>query len=168
MKAQKKAAAKAGEFVKSTTKDKDAFCVILEGDSMEPEFKAGDRVVFEPNRKAKNGDAVLLKLKDGRTLFKWYAGDDGSEHVFASENQDKYGPFSVPKAEVEFIYPARELKREIKSGASWFNCKLPSPLVKQFKDSAKILGIPVEQFTLEVFKRALPEIQARLGKKATA
>src|ERR1051326_7911476 len=45
------------ETVETDCRDANAFAIIIEGDSMEPKFYAGDRVVFMPNSEARNGDA---------------------------------------------------------------------------------------------------------------
>src|SRR5437868_10257507 len=60
------------ETVGSHVTDPNAFAVILEGDSMEPAFLAGDRIVVAPNLEARNGDVVLAKLGDGRVLCKHF------------------------------------------------------------------------------------------------
>lgn len=100
------------ENVETSSKDENAFAVFIEGDSMEPKFFAGDRIVFAPNSEARNGDAVLVKMNDGRVYFKWFhrTGPEGKQVVLTSENKN-YAPINVPQEELRFIYPAWELKR---------------------------------------------------------
>jgi SOS-response transcriptional repressor LexA len=100
------------ETVASHVTDPNAFAIILEGDSMEPEFHAGDRVVVAPNLEARIGDAVLVKLTDGRVFFKWFhrTGPEGKTIRLSSENSN-YAPMEFSGAEVQFVYPALEFKR---------------------------------------------------------
>jgi SOS-response transcriptional repressor LexA len=100
------------ELVETNSRDPNAFSVIIEGDSMEHRFYAGDRVVFAPNQEPRNGDAVLAKLTDGRVFFKWFhrTGPEGQKIKLSSENPN-YAPMEFQKEDFQFIYPAWELKR---------------------------------------------------------
>jgi phage repressor protein C with HTH and peptisase S24 domain len=100
------------ETVASHVTDPNAFAVILEGDSMEPEFHPGDRVVVAPNVEARTGDAALVKLTDGRVLFKWFhrTGPEGKMIRLKSENEH-YAPMEFSGADFLFAYPALEFKR---------------------------------------------------------
>jgi SOS-response transcriptional repressor LexA len=100
------------ETVGSHVTDPNAFAVIIEGDSMEPEFKAGDRVVVAPNLEARNGDVVLAKLKDGRVMLKRFkrTGPNGQTIELKSDNAI-YELLQFPVEEVQFVYPAMEFKR---------------------------------------------------------
>jgi SOS-response transcriptional repressor LexA len=103
------------EMVETDCRDQNAFAIIIEGDSMEPKFMAGDRVVFTPNSEPRNGDAVVAKLQDGRVLFKYYyrTGPEGGRVKMVSENQN-YGPLEFDRSEFFFIYPAWEVKRRLR------------------------------------------------------
>ena len=105
------------EHVETGSKDPNAFSVILEGDSMESKFFAGDRVIFAPNLEPRNGDAVLAKLTDGRVFFKWYhrTGPEGVRIKLSSENSN-YAPMEFSREELTFIYPAWEVKRLLRRG----------------------------------------------------
>lgn len=100
------------EQVETGSKDPNAFAIFIEGDSMEPMFFAGDRVIFAPNQEPRNGDAVLAKLQDGRVYFKWYhrTGPEGARVRLSSQNQN-YAPMEFGREEFAFIYPAWEVKR---------------------------------------------------------
>jgi len=100
------------ELVETNSRDPNAFSVIIEGDSMEHKFYAGDRVIFAPNQEPRNGDVVLAKLNDGRVLFKWFhrTGPEGQKIKLSSENPN-YAPMEFSKEDFQFIYPAWELKR---------------------------------------------------------
>jgi SOS-response transcriptional repressor LexA len=103
------------EVVESDCKDSNAFAIILEGDSMETKFYAGDRVVFAPNYEPRNGDAVVAKLNDGRVFFKYYyrTGHEGARVKLVSENAN-YGPLEFDRSDFVFIYPAWEVKRKLR------------------------------------------------------
>jgi SOS-response transcriptional repressor LexA len=49
-----------------------AFAMRIRGDSMEPEFKAGDVVVIAPTIQPKPGDYVVATCEDGEATFKQY------------------------------------------------------------------------------------------------
>jgi SOS-response transcriptional repressor LexA len=103
------------EYVETNSKDPNAFAVIIEGDSMENKFFAGDRVVFAPNLEPRNGDAVLAKMNDGRVFFKWFhrTGHEGMKIKLSSENPN-YGPMEYTREDLQFIYPAWEVKRMLR------------------------------------------------------
>ena len=49
-----------------------AFALEIEGNSMEPEFKAGDRVIVDPSISPSPGDFVVAKNHDEKATFKKY------------------------------------------------------------------------------------------------
>ena len=103
------------ELVETDCKDPNAFSIIIEGDSMEDKFYAGDRVVFAPNLEPRNGDAVVAKLTDGRVMFKYFSrtGPEGGRIKLSSENPN-YGPLEFERSDFTFIYPAWEIKRRLR------------------------------------------------------
>lgn len=103
------------ETVETDCKDPNTFAIIIEGDSMENKFYAGDRVVFAPNSEPRNGDAVVAKLTDGRVFFKYFyrTGPEGSRVKLVSENS-LYAPMEFERNEFNFIYPAWEIKRKLR------------------------------------------------------
>ena len=104
------------EFVDSDTTDQNAFALILEGDSMEPDYKAGDRVIFEPNKEPRNGDCVVARLEEtGGVYFKIFrrTGPEGKIVKLESLNTN-YSPIEIPIEKFRFIYPAYEVKRRIR------------------------------------------------------
>ncbi len=105
------------ERVETNCKDENSFGIILEGDSMEAKFFAGDRVVFAPNLEPRNGDAVVAKLVDGRVMFKWFyrTGPEGLRVKLVSENSS-YAPIELDRSELLFVYPAWEVKRLLRRG----------------------------------------------------
>jgi SOS-response transcriptional repressor LexA len=103
------------EWVETDCKDPNAFSIIIEGDSMEHKFLAGDRVVFAPNSEPRNGDAVVAKLQDGRVMFKYFyrTGPEGGRVKLVSENSN-YGPLEFERSDFAFVYPAWEVKRRLR------------------------------------------------------
>jgi SOS-response transcriptional repressor LexA len=103
------------EEVETGCRDANAFAIIIEGDSMEHKFYAGDRVVFAPNSEPRNGDAVVAKLQDGRVLFKTFyrTGPEGTRVKLVSENSN-YTSQEFDRSEFLFIYPAWEMKRRLR------------------------------------------------------
>jgi SOS-response transcriptional repressor LexA len=103
------------ERVETDCKDPNAFAIIIEGDSMETKFYAGDRVVFAPNSIPRNGDPVVAKLTDGRVFFKYFytTGPEGARVKLVSENQN-YAPMEFDRSEFAFIYPGWEVKRRLR------------------------------------------------------
>lgn len=101
------------EWLYSDCKDPNAYALILEGDSMEPEFKAGDRVVVMPNDLPRNGDVVAARLADTEdVLFKLY-------HTFGKDNEMirltsynlAYPPLEYHRSKFRFIHPMHSMLR---------------------------------------------------------
>lgn len=99
------------EWVGCKCRDMNSFALIIEGDSMEPRFMAGDRVIFAPNSEPRNGNFVVARLKEGHgVLFKRFrrCGSEGGVIRLESLNPD-YGPLEYPVSAFAFIYPAVEM-----------------------------------------------------------
>jgi len=102
------------EVLPSVCPDENAFALILDGDSMEPEFHAGDRVVFSPNTEPRNGDYVVARFRENAdpvyslgVVFKKYkrVGKYGEKVLLQSLNPI-YADIIKPADEFLFIYPA--------------------------------------------------------------
>jgi SOS-response transcriptional repressor LexA len=101
------------EMIETDCQDQNAFALIVEGDSMQPRFFAGDRVVIAPNYEPRNGDPVCARLeKDGKTVFKIYR-QSGDTVRLESLNPD-YGPEEFHKEAFRWIYPAVDLKAKLR------------------------------------------------------
>jgi SOS-response transcriptional repressor LexA len=103
------------ETVETESRDANSFAIIIEGDSMEHKFYAGDRVVFAPNSEPRNGDAVVAKLQDGRVFFKYFyrTGPEGARVKLVSENSN-YGPLEFERSDFLWVYPGVEVKRRLR------------------------------------------------------
>jgi len=108
-------AANVEETIETECRDPKSFAIILEGDSMEHKFYAGDRVVFAPSSEPRNGDAVIARLQDGRVMFKYFfrTGPEGARVKLASENPN-YGALEFERSDFLYIYPAWEVKRRLR------------------------------------------------------
>ncbi|MBR5605305.1 MAG: helix-turn-helix domain-containing protein [Verrucomicrobia bacterium] len=102
------------EVLPSECPDENAFALILDGNSMEPEFHAGDRVVFSPNTEPRNGDYVVARFRENAdpvyslgVVFKKYkrVGKYGEKVLLQSLNPI-YSDIIKPADEFLFIYPA--------------------------------------------------------------
>lgn len=101
------------EKVVTECKDKNAFAVIVDGDSMEPKISAGDRIVISPNSEAQSGDLVIARTrKDHRVFFKKFLlhGPKGNLVRLVSFNPD-YPPLEFERGDFRFIYPVVNLVR---------------------------------------------------------
>jgi phage repressor protein C with HTH and peptisase S24 domain len=103
------------ETIETDCKDPNAFAIILEGDSMEPEFRAGDNVVFAPNLEPRKGDFAVVKLNSGKVYFKQFerTGPEGSMVKLSSINPN-YTPMEFEAKDVAFVYPAWEVRRRLR------------------------------------------------------
>lgn len=101
------------EYLNSDCTDLNAYALILEGDSMAPEYKAGDRVVFMPTDAPRNGDAVVALLEaTGEVFFKLYHtfGKD-NEMVRLSSYNPAYPPLEYRRDQFRFIHPMHSIVR---------------------------------------------------------
>lgn len=104
------------EMVETDCRDPNSFALIIEGDSMEPEFHAGDIVVFAPNSEPRNGDVVVARHKvTGTVYFKRFrrTGKEGERARLESFNPD-YSTMDFPLCDFRFIYPAVDMKRKLR------------------------------------------------------
>lgn len=101
------------ERIETESRDPNCYALIIEGDSMLPKFEPGDRITFEPNREAVNGDVVVARLADtGQVYFKLFhrIGQRGDLVRLTSFNQ-LYPPLEFTISAFRFIHPMLELKR---------------------------------------------------------
>jgi phage repressor protein C with HTH and peptisase S24 domain len=104
------------ETVDTDSKDPNAYALIIEGDSMEPRFCAGDRIITAPNYEPRNGDFVVARLREtGQVLFKRFRriGPEGKMIRLESLNP-AYGPVEYPESAFRLIHPVVEAKMNLK------------------------------------------------------
>lgn len=91
--------------------DPDAYGLLVIGDSMQPTFRKGHRLVVSPNTPVEDGDEVYAQLKDGRRLIKLAFRVDGGWRL--ESINPKYQPESVTDDEVETIHAVVWAKRKL-------------------------------------------------------
>lgn len=106
------------ERVPTFENDANGFALIVEGDSMLPEVRPGDRVCIAPNQDIRNGDIVCARLKDekgGSVFLKRFKqhGRNGEDVTLESINPD-YDPLHFKFDDFRFIYPAVDVIRKIR------------------------------------------------------
>lgn len=104
------------EHVDTDCKDEHALAVIIEGDSMEPRFEAGDIVVLAPSSEPRTGDFVVARLcETGQVFFKKFfrTGPEGQTIRLLSLNP-QYAPIEHPVSAFRFIYPVVELHAKLR------------------------------------------------------
>ncbi len=90
-------------FVGFNLLDSKAVAVRIRGDNMEPQFPHDTIAIVYPGWKAKSGDLVIARLRDGTVLFKRFHVD-GNYYTFISLNPI-YPPQTVDKSKVEMVLP---------------------------------------------------------------
>jgi SOS-response transcriptional repressor LexA len=101
----------ATEFVTTSSDNPLAFAVIVEGDSMAPEIRHGDRAVIVPSKTMpENGSAVLCRLKDGRLFIRWFYRVRGNR-VRLEASDPKHSPLEFNPQEIKSVSNVLEIVR---------------------------------------------------------
>jgi repressor LexA len=82
-------------------KDKDAFALEVESDSMAPRIKPGDHIVIMPNKKAAQNGLCVVKLNCGKVFLK-RVEITGNSAVLKSDNPD-YPVLTIDMDKIEWI-----------------------------------------------------------------
>jgi repressor LexA len=97
--------------------DPDAFAARVVGDSMEPQYRQGDVVVFSPARKVEDGCDCFARLEpDHETTFKrvyFESGPGGAELIRLQPINNRYSPKTLPREQVAGLYRAVSVTRVI-------------------------------------------------------
>lgn len=103
--------------------DPDAFACRVIGDSMAPDYREGDIVVFSPARDARDGADCFVRLEpDHESTFKRVfflaepgaRGADGAHtHIRLQPLNPAYPPRTVPREQVAGLYPAVSITRKL-------------------------------------------------------
>lgn len=97
--------------------DADAFAARVVGDSMSPDYRAGDIVVFSPAVSAFSGGDCFVRLeRDAETTFKrvYFEKDSaGREMIRLQPLNSAYPPRSYPREDVAGVYPAVYVVRSV-------------------------------------------------------
>ena len=108
----------ADEYVRSPDlDDPDAFAARVVGDSMSPEYREGDIVIFSPARDVKSGLDCFARIEpDQETTFKRvYLERDGhgNELIRLQPLNNAYPPRTLPREAVAGLYPAVSVMRSV-------------------------------------------------------
>lgn len=97
--------------------DPDAFAARVVGDSMLPEYREGDVVVFSPAREVTSGSDCFARLEpDHETTFKrvfFEPGPDGATQIRLQPLNSIYPPRVVPREGVAGLYRAVTVMRRL-------------------------------------------------------
>ncbi|HEX7861043.1 MAG TPA: S24 family peptidase [Verrucomicrobiae bacterium] len=102
------------EYIETTSRDPNAVALIVEGDSMEPQICAGDKIVVAPNSEPRNGKPVVARLaKEGSVVIKIFhrSGPEGKTIRLESRNKE-YSDIVKDISEFRFIYPVVKVERD--------------------------------------------------------
>jgi len=91
--------------------DKNAFGLVIHGDSMAPKLVDGDRVIVSPRAHYHRNDIVVFKVNDSDVSCKLYDKTDGT-YIFRPINSD-HDIQIVPVKEVNWIYKVVQLVRKL-------------------------------------------------------
>ncbi len=96
----------------SMSRDRKAFALVIEGDSMEPKFLPGDRVVCEPSNPPHNGKPVVVKFTTDAVQLRIYHKMPSGKIRLAPVNPI-YPTLEHDPAEIAWIFPVCELNRPV-------------------------------------------------------
>lgn len=82
--------------------DAGIYALEVHGDSMEPLYREGDRIVVSPTEQVRRGDRVVVKTRDGEVMAKILARQTGRQIELASLNP-AYANRVFELSEVEWI-----------------------------------------------------------------
>ncbi|HEX3800752.1 MAG TPA: S24 family peptidase [Verrucomicrobiae bacterium] len=101
------------EYTATTCRDENCFAVIIEGDSMEPKYGAGDIAILMPNVEPRNGCLVVCKLKNEGVFFKlFHQSNDGKIFRLSSYNP-VYPVMECKKDDFIWIYPVAQVTKNV-------------------------------------------------------
>jgi phage repressor protein C with HTH and peptisase S24 domain len=83
----------------------DVFCMTAHGNSMEPVFHDGQKILLDRKASVKDHDLVVVRLDDGRVYCKRYF--ERGEHAVLESAQHENGPILVKLGEIAEIYKVR-------------------------------------------------------------
>jgi phage repressor protein C with HTH and peptisase S24 domain len=102
------------ETIPTDCPDENAFGLIIEGDSMTPNYQSGDVVVVMPGQAPRTNGLVVARIHDQEVVFKVLTLMKGSRPFrLTSYNHQIYHPRDLRQDEVTWIYPAYEVRRRL-------------------------------------------------------
>lgn len=94
--------------------DPAAFAARVVGDSMEPDYREGEIVVFSPSLPTPSGSDCFIRLeRDCETTFKRVFFDDEGDTIRLQPLNNTYSPQIVSRKDVTGIYAAAYVMRQV-------------------------------------------------------
>jgi len=90
------------EIVLPTPDDNGIYALEVTGDSMEPLYREGDRIVISPTEQVRRGDRVVVKTRDGEVMAKILARQSARQIELHSLNP-AYEPRLLDLGEIEWM-----------------------------------------------------------------
>jgi len=78
------------------------YALEVQGDSMEPLYREGDRIVVSPTEQVRRGDRVVVKTRDGEVMAKILARQSAKQVELHSLNP-AYEPRMIDMVDIEWI-----------------------------------------------------------------
>lgn len=78
------------------------YALEVQGDSMEPLYREGDRIVVSPTEQVRRGDRVVVRTRDGEVMAKILARQSAKQIELHSLNP-AYAPRLLDVADIEWI-----------------------------------------------------------------
>jgi phage repressor protein C with HTH and peptisase S24 domain len=78
------------------------YALEVQGDSMEPLYREGDRIVVSPTEQVRRGDRVVVRTRDGEVMAKILARQTAKQIELHSLNP-AYEPRLIDMGDVEWI-----------------------------------------------------------------
>ncbi len=86
------------EYRKVESSRDDLVGIIVKGDSMEPSYNEGDRVIIATDLRPHSGQAAVVKTKARETMLKIYHERAGK--IVLTSRNEKYKPITLDKADI--------------------------------------------------------------------
>ena len=99
------------EKVATSSRDRRAFGVVVEGDCMAPKYLPGDILIVEPSHEPRNGKPVVAKLVDDAVQVRVYTRMPGGKIRLASLKPDIYPTLDYTASDFHWIFPVHQMVR---------------------------------------------------------
>ncbi|MBI5768744.1 MAG: hypothetical protein HZA93_13180 [Verrucomicrobia bacterium] len=101
------------ERVATMCTDPRALAVTIEGESMLPDFKPGDRLIVAPSRDPRNGHPVVAKLSDDGIVVRLYHRLNARTVRLSSLRPEIYPSIDYAATDLQWCWPVEELNRKV-------------------------------------------------------
>lgn len=102
------------ETIHTDCPDENAFGLIIEGDSMAPNYQPGDIIVVMPSQQPRTNGLVAARMQNQEVVFKMFAVlQGGRTYRLTSYNHQVYQPRDLRQDEITWIYPVYEARRRV-------------------------------------------------------